>query len=114
MTDKPHQPQAAAQQTAPPATTVNERVEVFHCRVRNPSQRARVIYGGELSNITYHIPPQMTVEALLSDDLIDTLARLENADPEEQGLHVEELGKYEPPPPPQPRERRHRPGRTAA
>jgi hypothetical protein len=118
---------APVAQTAPPpaggvpvqpAPTLDQPqpqpAEVFRCRVHNPAQRAKVIYGGEWSNILYHIPPGATVEALLPDHLLDTLEDQEKLDPEEPGLHVEELGKVEPPPPPKARERRHRPGRSAA
>jgi hypothetical protein len=72
-----------------------------------------VIYGGEGSNVTYHILPGATIEANLPDSLIDLLTEQESVDPEEPGLHVEELGPVEaPPPPPQRQSRRPRPGRT--
>ena len=124
MAEKEHTP---VHQTAPvPDTGVPvgaaplqppqpEPSEVFRCRVRNPSQRAKVIYGGEWNNIAYHIPPGATIDAILPDHLIDKLEEQEKIDPEEPGLHVEELGKVEPPPPQQSpaSQRRRRPGKSA-
>ena len=111
----PHPDSGVPVGTAPTLNPVNpEPAQVIHCRVRNPSLRPKVIYGGEWSTIMYHIPAGATIEANLPDHLLDTLAEQESADPEEPGLHVEELGAVEPPPPPPQRQsRRPRPGRTS-
>lgn len=112
MPEKHTEATHAVQQTAPPnLQPPPEPAEVFRCRVHNPTQRAKVVYGGEGSNIMYHIPPGQTIEAILPDHLIELLEDQERLDPDEPGLHVDELGKYEPPPPQAPRERRRRPGR---
>lgn len=101
-------PVGAAPTLQPPQP---EPAEVFRCRVHNPSRRAKVVYGGEWSNIMYHIPPGGVIEAILPDHLIELLEDQEKFDAEEPGLHVDELGKFEPPAPPAPRERRRRPGK---
>jgi hypothetical protein len=113
MTDKAAHPSGAPVQTAPPPSSPGPPPEeVFHCRLRNPSQRAHVVFGGALSNVLHHIPPGAAIDAELPESLIERLEDLEHADPEEPGLHVDVLGKVEPPPPPEPRQRRPRPGGT--
>jgi hypothetical protein len=90
--------------------------EAFLCRVSNPSQRAHVLYSGAKSDVVVRVAPGETVEIVLIDPLIDTLMDQENADPEEPGLKVIELGPPPPPPAPveRPSRRRPRPAKAAA
>jgi hypothetical protein len=105
----PNQPTEFAPPPAPPPPQ-----EAALCRVVNPSARARVLYGGPRSDVVVHIPPGQTVEAVLAEPLIDRLLELENADPEEPGLKVTELGPPPAPPPkPERPSRRPRPAKAA-